>query len=190
MSLSAGDQAQVIGVGVAGLLAFGAGLWRAASLRGDMNARWRMRVQLATAALDEKTIRQLEAVRAEVDRVLPEGEFDPTGVIADPAPLSGLAESAVDLHRASLRMNSSLERLVAIGRVAVVGLVGMLVGTAGATAHYAELWNWAPLRALSLAILGLSALLLIGVASGYAYLQDRLASAEELAGTAGQAEEH
>jgi hypothetical protein len=190
MSLSAGDQAQVIGVGVAGLLAFGAGLWRAASLRGDMNARWATRVQLAVAALDEKTIRQLEAVRAEVDDVLPEGEFDPTGVIADPAPLSQLAETAVNLHRSRVRMDADLARLMGIGRMAVVALVGMLVGTACATAHYGELWGWEPLRLFGLILLAGSAALLIGVAAAYVVLQDRLASAEQLAGTAGQATEN
>jgi hypothetical protein len=190
MTLSAGDQAQVLGVGVAGLLAFGAGLWRSASLRGDISARWSARVQLAVAALDEKTIRQLEAVRAEVDAVLPEGEFDPTGVIADPAPLSQLAEKAVQLHRARLRMDSSLQKLLVVARVTVGSVAGTLLGIAGATAHYAELWDWSSLRLLSLTVLTVSIALLMMVAGSYVFLMDRLASCEQLAGTAGQADDN
>ena len=110
--------------------------------------------------------------------------------IADPAPLSQLAETAVNLHRSRVRMDAALARLMGIGRTAVVALVGMLVGTASTTAHYAELWAWDPLRLIGLIVLAGSAALLIGVAAGYVLLQDRLATAEQLAGTAGQAAEN
>jgi hypothetical protein len=189
MSLSAGDQAQVIGVGVAGVLAFGAGVWKAGSLRGDVNARWAARVDFAVAALDEKTIRQLEALRDDVDAVLPEGEFDPAQAIADPAPLSKSAEQAVNLHRTRIRMESAIADLMRIGRAAVGGLTVMLLGTACATAHYAELWGWVPLEPAGLILLCGSAVFLLGVAARYVVLQDRLASAEDLAGTAGKAEQ-
>jgi hypothetical protein len=189
MSLSAGDQATIIGVGLAGVLAFGAGVWRAASLRGDVNARWAARVDFAVAALDEKTIRHLEALRDEVGAVLPEGEFDPAQAIADPAPLSRTAERAVSLHRTRIRMQSAIAGLMRIGRAVIGGLTGMLLGTACATAHYAELWDWAPLEPVGLILLGASAVFLLGVAARYVVLQDRLASAENLAGTAGKAEQ-
>jgi hypothetical protein len=187
MSLSAGDQAQVIGVGVAGLVAFGAGVWRVAALRADMNARWASRVDLAVAALDARTIQQLENLRAAVDASLPEGEFNPSQLIADPAPLSRIAEDAVNLHRARNRMSSALARLLGVGRLAVGGLIGMLLGAACATAHYAELWDWSPLRLSGLTLLCGSAALLVGVTLAYVVLQDQLATAEALAGTAGQA---
>lgn len=186
MSLSAGDQAQVIGVGVAGIVAFGAGVWRVATLRGDINARWASRVDLAIASLDAKTIKQLEDLRAAVDAALPEDEFSPSQLIADPAPLSRIAEEAVHLHQTRTRMSSALVRLLSVGRIAVGGLIGMLLGTACATAHYAELWNWGPIRWIGLILLCASTVLLIGVTLAFVVLQDQLATAEALAGTAGQ----
>lgn len=199
MSLTAGDQAQIIGVGVAGALAFGAGVWKAGSLRGDVNARWAARVDFAVAALDAKTIQKLQALRDEVGEVLPEERtsddperldtFDPSQAIADPAPLSERAAEAVNLHRTRTRMESAISGLMRIGRAAVGGLAGMLVGTACATAHYAELWNWLPLEVAGLGLLAASTLLLLAVATTYLVLLDRLATAEALAGTAGQAEQ-
>jgi hypothetical protein len=199
MSLSAGDQAQIIGVGVAGVLAFSAGVWKAGSLRGDVNARWAARVDFAVAALDAKTIQKLEALRDEVGAVLPEERksddserpdmFDPAQAIADPAPLSERAEQAVNLHRTRTRMESAISGLMRIGRAAVGGLAGMLVGSACATVYYAELWSWKPLEVAGLGLLGISAVFLFVVAITYVVLLDRLATAEALAGTAGQAEQ-
>src|ERR1700677_2351069 len=154
MSLSAGDQAQVIGVGVALLIASGAGVWKVATLRGNVNARWAARVAFAVAALDEKTIRQLQLLRDEVDAVLPEGAFDPGQAIADPGPLSSLAEEAVDLQRTRRRMQSSITGLMRIGRAAVAGLAAFFLGTACTTAHYAELWDWRPLQVGGLILVG------------------------------------
>jgi hypothetical protein len=187
MSLSAGDQAQIIGIGTVLLLGLGGGIWRTATVRGDQNARWAAKVDLAVAALDAKTIQQLERLRAEVDAALPEGEFDPSQVIADPAPLSQSAERAVDLHRASRRMDTALRHLLATGRMIVSGLTGLFVGIGCTTTHYAELWSWAPLRVIGLVLVGISGLFLIVTGGVYIVLQDRLASAEQLAGTAGQA---
>jgi hypothetical protein len=186
MSLSAGDQAQIIGIGTLLLLGLGGGVWRTATVRGDQAARWTSRVDLAVAALDAKTIQQLERLRAEVDSVLPETEFSPSQVIADPAPLSQSAERAVELHRASRGMNAALRRLLITGRLIIGGLAGLFFGIACTTAHFAELWNWTPLRAIGLAADGVFGLVLIGTAVVYVLLQDRLASAEQLAGTAGQ----
>jgi hypothetical protein len=186
MSLSAGDQTQIISIGTVLLLGLGGGIWRTATVRGDQNARWAARVDLAVAALDAKTIQQLEILRAEVDAALPEGEFNPSQVIADPAPLSQSAERAVDLHRASRRMDTALRHLLTTGRLIVSGLTGLFVGIACTTTHYAELWSWAPLRVIGLVLVGISGFLLIGTCGAYVVLQDQLASAEQLAGTAGQ----
>lgn len=167
MSLSAGDQAQVIGVGVALLIASGAGVWRVATLRGNVNARWAARVAFAVAALDEKTIRQLQVLRDDVDAVLPEGAFDPGQAIADPAPLSTRAEEAVSLHRTRRHMQSSISGLMRIGRAAVAGLTAFFVGVACTTAHYAELWDWRVLGLAGFILVGGSAVFLVGVTATY-----------------------
>jgi|GEM_PF-6770362 len=189
MSLAAGDQAQIIGVGVAALFALGAAIWKTASLRGDVNARWARRVDFAAAALDEQTIRELEALRDEVDAVLPEGAFDPVQAIADPAPLSRRAERAVGLHRTRTRMESAVGGLMLLARAAIGALGTMALGTACATAHYAELWGWPPLGPAAFALLAVSFASLVVIGGRYIVLQDRLASAEERAGTAGRAEQ-
>ena len=62
----------------------------------------------------------------------------------------------------------------------------MLAGTACATVHYAELWSWTPLRLIGLVILAVSTVVVLACGGAYVYLQDCLATAEQLAGTAGQ----
>jgi hypothetical protein len=186
MSLSAGDQTQVIGIGAVLLLGVGGGIWRTATLRGDQNARWAARVALAVAALDEKTIQQLERLRADVDGVLPEGTFDPAQVIADPAPLSDCAERAVELHRMSRRMKNAHRYLLMTGRAVVVGLAGLFAGVACATIHYAELWTWSSLGVIGLFLIAISGAVLFATGATYVVLQDQLATAEQEAGTAGQ----
>jgi hypothetical protein len=188
MSLTGGEQAGVIGVGAVFILAFGGGIWRVASLRGDVGARWADRVAFAVAALDAKTIRQLEQLRGEVDELLPKGEFDPSQAIADPASLSESAEKAVKFQRSRNRMQSAIVGLRRVGRAVLVALTGALAGTAALTAHYGELWNWAPLRLMGLILLAVSIGSLVIVTIAYVVLLDRLASDEDRAGTAGHVE--
>jgi hypothetical protein len=189
VSLDTGEQATIIGIGLAALVALGGGVWRAASIRGDVNARWARRVAFATAALDEKTIAELEGLRDDVDEVLPEGPFDPQQAITDPAPLTKRAERATELHRVRVRMEKCVKRLMFVGRMTVATLIVLILGVVGATLHYAELVTREPLEPIALIILGLGMALLIGVGIAYIVLQDQLASGEDLAGTAGRVEE-
>jgi hypothetical protein len=201
MSLAAGDQAQIIGVGLAAVFALGAAIWKTASLRGDVAARWARRVDFAVAALDEKTIRELERLRDEVDEVLPAERrrddleddsarppFDPAQAIADPSPLSKRAEKAVNFHRTRTRMEAAVVGLMRVGRAAVGTLGAMALACCGTTVHYAELVTWSFIGPASLVLCGGSLLVLVGIGATYVVLQDRLASAEDLAGTAGRAE--
>lgn len=110
MSLSADDQAQIIGIGAVVLLGLCGGIWRTATLRGDQNARWASRVDLAVAALDEKTITQLELLREEVNKALPPPEeqpgFSPLAVIADLAPLRAYPCRAVAVRAVCARLRA------------------------------------------------------------------------------------
>lgn len=189
MSLDAGDQATIIGIGLASLVALGGGVWKAASLRGDVNARWARRVDFATAALDEKTIAELERLRDDVDEVLPEGPFDPSQAITDPAPLTKRAERATELHRVRVRMEKCVGRLMLVGRLTVAALIVLIVGAIAATLHYAELVHWGRLRTISLIFLAVGVAMLVAVGAAYIVLQDQLASGEDQAGTAGRAED-
>jgi|SRR6185312_4371826 len=184
--LSVGEQAQVVGIGVAALIATSVGIWKTASLRGDVNARWAGRIAFARAALDDKTIRTLETLRSSLDEVLPFGAFDPGQAIADPGPLSEQAAEAATFYRTRQRMASALGILMQVGRGVLGALSLLALGICFATLDYAELWRGSAVRWIGLVLLALAALLLTALGGVYIALQERLASAERLAGTAGR----
>jgi hypothetical protein len=193
MNLTGGEQAEIIGVGAVFILAFSGGIWRVATLRGDVGARWSERVGLAVAALDAKTFSRLEQLRGEVDELLPKDEFgndvfDPAQAIADPTSLSESAAEAVKLQRSRNRMKSAIAGLRRVGRAVLVALAGALVGTAAATIYYGELWNATALKLIGWVLLGVSIASLIAVTIVYVVLLDWLATDEGLAGTAGHVE--
>lgn len=168
------------------MIAFGAGVFRAASFTGDMNHRWARRVALSVAVLVEKTISGLEELRAHTNEILPQGAFNPTEAIANPAPLVSDAQACTQTYQASLRMGSDFRRLLRLGPTFVAALIGSGIGIAALTLHYAELLNWSWLHAVGFAVLGLAAVVLLVAGAVYIFLQDRLSRAEILAGTGGR----
>lgn len=188
MSLGPGDQAAIIGVGGAVLLAVGAGTFRASSLRGDMNNKWVRRVSFAVVALDEKAISELELLRDDLKNILP-AEFDPGQAIADPAPLSQRAETTVKYYRARTQMQGDFVRLRQACPVLVGGLAAVEIAAAMLTLYYAELWHWTPLRIAGLVLGALGVAVLVLTVVTYAVLQHRLAGAEILAGTGGRTDQ-
>jgi hypothetical protein len=86
-------------------------------------------------------------------------------------------------------MENCVGRLMATGRITIGVLVVLAVGDIATTCFYAELIRWNPLEAIGLIILVVGIALLVAVGARYIVLQDRLASGEDLAGTAGRAEE-
>lgn len=187
MSLTPGDAAAIIAVGVGALVAVGAGIFKAAALRGDMNTKWTRRVAFAVAALDEKTIAELEQLRDDVEDILPAGHdnFDPAQAIANPAALFARAEHTVSYYSARTRMQTDFVRLRKLCPLLVATLTGVEVAAAILTAFYAELLVWAWLRPCGLIILAVATSMLIFATAAYVVLQHRLAGAEILAGTGG-----
>lgn len=188
MSLGAGEQAAIIGVGATVLLAAGGGIFKASSLRGDMNNKWTRRVSFAVAALDEKAIAELRLLRDDLEDTLAPA-FDPSQAIADPSPLSERAATTAKYYRARTRMRSDFARLLWACPVLVGGLAVVEVATAALTVYYAELWDFTGLRIGGLVLAGVGTVTLVLVVVGYAVLQHRLASAEILAGTGGRADQ-
>ena len=186
--MNGGDQAAVIGAGAVVLMAVSAGAWRAAAFRGDLNTRWAGRVAFAVAALDEKLVAGLQELREKIEEFLPEGQdFDPSQVIADPAPLTELASEVARNYRARVRMESDLVRLRNLGPPLVALLVVLAVDVADLTLYYGDIVGGSLFRVLGL-VVGAGSIVAIAVAFGtYVVLQQRLSTAEILAGTAGRA---
>lgn len=168
------------------LLAVGAGIFKASSLRGDINSKWTRRVSFAVVALDEKAFSELELLRDDLEDMLPV-RFDPAQAIADPAPLSLRAEATIRYYRTRTRMQGDFVRLRRACPVLVAALAAIEIAAAGLTTYYAELWHWAPLRIAGLVLAGLAVVVLVFTVVAYAVLQHRLAGAEILAGTGGRA---
>lgn len=190
MTLSTGDEAQIIGVGAAALLVLSGAIYKMASFRGDMDSKWSGRVKFATAALDEKTIAELEGLRDDVEEILPAGGggFNPAQVLADPAPLSKRAEKTVKFYKARTRMQGDFEKLRALGPVFVGSLATLQFQAVLLTLYFSEIlrWSWFKPVGLILLVAGLLALFVSGAA--LVFLHQRLANEQILAGTGGQAE--
>lgn len=197
MSLSGGDQAAVVALGATILLATGGGIFKAVNLRGDSNRKWSSRIDLAAGALDEKTVAELQVLRSDIDGLLPEAgsplepgpPFDPAQAIVDPSPVSERVERVAKYYRVRVRLQKDLERVLALGRVFVVGLVTLAIGVASLTLFFAELETWKGLSVAGFILGGVGLATLILAMIGYGICVDRLAGAEILADTASQGEE-
>jgi len=187
LSLTPGDQAAIIGVGVAVLLGGGAGIFKAAGLRGDLNTRWKRRTTLAKSVLVEKAVEELRLLRGQVDGMLPRRpeDFDPTDVIADPASLVTRADQAARYYRTGTTVELDFTRILNLGPAFVVALSATEVAAVALTAYYGELVNLEWVRIAGLVVLGGAALVLVLAISAYIFLQHRLSGAEIDAGTGG-----
>jgi hypothetical protein len=188
VSLSDSDPAGIIAVGAGTLLVLSGAAFKAVNLRGDANSKWSSRIDLAVVALDEKTVAELKALRAEIDDLVPDDDapFDPAQAIIDPAPLSERVERTAKFYRARVRMENDLDRVRRLGRVFVFLLLLLMISVAMLTIHYAELFDWSWARTAGLAAGAVSVALLIFAGAVYGVCMDRLASGEILADTAGQ----
>ena len=178
----AGDPASVVGVGLAVLLVLGTGMWKAASLRGDLNRTWSKRVDAATAALTDRAIDELRALRAETDRRLGD-EDDPNPPLlaaADPAPLIVRAEAVARFNRTGQRLRSHLDRLLLIAPYIVPVLVIAALGTVALTLFYAEIIDRRWVRVVGLIASALGFVLLVLLFGTYLSAQHRLSGAEIL----------
>lgn len=188
MTLDPGAQATIVGVGVAAIIANCAAIFKVATLRGDVNQKWSGRVAYAVAALDEKTLAELDGLRDDIDAALPAFVTDPLQAIADPGPLSRRAERAAKLYRTRARMESNLRLLCNLGPVLLWVLAALLVSIVGVTLHHADLVQAGWVRLISWLVLATCSVALAVGMAGYALLQHRLAGAELLAGSAGSGE--
>lgn len=186
MSINAGDQAAIIGVGAAAVLVLVPALVKAANLRGDTNNKWSSRIDLAGIALDEKAAVALHTLRDDIDNLMPDDPFEPGRVIVDPSPLNERVEMTGKYYRARVRMQKDLSLVLRLGRVCVGALTTLIVAVVLLTVFFAELWHADTLRWAGFALGALASVLLACSGGTYVFCVDRLSSSEILAETASQ----
>lgn len=153
-------------------------------MRGDVNARWKRRVDFAVARIDELIVTELRMLRSEIDTFLPDpSDFDPALVVADPESLSKRAGHVVKLYRIRQHMEGDLARSRSVGPLLILALSILALGAALLTAYFGELINESVVRIGGLALVAVGVVLLVGITAVHAYLQNRLSSGEIEAGT-------
>jgi hypothetical protein len=189
LSLDAGDQATIIGIGVAAVVVLVPALVKAANFRGDMNKKWSSRIDLAAVALDEKTVVALRRLRDEIGDTLPDADtpFDPAQAILDPSPLVGKIEKTSKYYRSRVRMQKYLNTLLHLGRISAAALALLIIMVVLVTVFYAELWHATLVRTVGLIGGGLALFALVAAGVAHYVCVEGLASSEILAETASQA---
>lgn len=177
-----GVDVQVVALGAALVTASGAGTWKAASLRSDTIAKYRPRMDLARAGLDERAADALRRLALRTNRFLgDDGEFDPLQAIVDPAEL----RVYVDDFGAALAARQALPRcyrnLLRVGPALMV-LLGLAIPALVVAFSYYAGWTRARLVGqLGGAVAIVLALAVAGVFIYYAVAQQRFSAAEVLA---------
>ena len=174
----------VVALGVALVLAFGAGVWKAGSLRSDLIAVYQPRLILAQAGLDEKARVGLQRLAVRVSDALGglDQQFVPSDVLADPSELLDLVASITNALNARRRLPKYLKGLLKIGPTLVTLLSVAIVSLIVTFAYFS---GWSNERSMGLAGLYTTVVLVIAVAataSCYFVLLHLFSGAEILAG--------
>jgi hypothetical protein len=174
------DPATVVGIGLGALIALGGALWKAASLRGDVNRSWSRRVDAATAALTDRAIDELQALRRETDRLLgdPDEASPPVLATVDPTPLVRRAEAVASYADTRDRLDSHLRRLLRVAPLLVPSLVVLIMSVVLLTLYFSDIAHFGGVRIAGLATLGVGGLPAVGLFGIYLHAQHRLSGAE------------
>lgn len=176
------DPATVVGIGLAALIALSGALWKAASLRGDVNRNWSRRAGAATAALTDRAIDELQALRRETDWLLgnPDEENPLVLTTVDPMPLVRRAEAVANYSGARDRIEHNLERLLRVAPLLIPALIVLIASVAMLTLYYADIAHYRGVRIAGLGALGLGGLPSGALFGIYLLAQHRLSGAELL----------
>jgi uncharacterized membrane protein YciS (DUF1049 family) len=173
----------VLALGAFLALTFGAGAWRAGSLRSDVVEKYQPRLSIAQSGLDEKARVGLQRLALRVSFALGglDADFSPAEAIADPGELLDLVDSVAGALKARARLPKYFRRLLLIGPL----LVGLIVGTvASLVVTFAYFSGWSRLRLMGLIGLYATIGLVVGlclVSVTYFVLLHLFSSAEILA---------
>ena len=172
----------VVALGVTLLGMTGAGLWKAASLRSDTIGKYRPRVDIAKAGLDERVAKALRRLAERVNRVLgDDGEFNPLRTIVDPAELHVFVDDVGAALKARQALPRCYRRLLRVGPILMVLLAAVFVALVATFSYYTG-WN----RSRELGRIGGGVSILLALAFAvvfvyYAVALHRFSAAEVLA---------
>ncbi|HKI92501.1 MAG TPA: hypothetical protein VJ986_09380 [Gaiellaceae bacterium] len=180
---SASSHLEVLGVAVACLVpALPAG-WKAASLRGDSFNKWAERVDVTHVGLTERAAAELLDLQDRITDALGSSSaaFNPSQAIADPKPLIDGATRCASLLRTRDRLRPRFRRYSRLGSglltAVSVYVLSLLVGGLYYAGHLRDQW----VRDAAFGAGGLAVGSAILLFCAYAYYENRLAVAEELA---------
>jgi hypothetical protein len=106
-----------LALAIALLIPGAGGLWKAASMQGDLNDKWHDRVALAFNGLSEKAVDELIKIQTiAADRLGGPGTaFDPSQVVRDPSELSSRMDRFRRLLRVRDRVRPRFRHLLWVG---------------------------------------------------------------------------
>lgn len=109
-----------IGLGVTVFLIATGAVWGSVHLREKAHDSWARKVELAFAGLQERATDIFEELREAIDAVVPpkSARFNPTTVVADPAPVGRLAKRAVKVLKERMRIRRQFKTFLVICSVA------------------------------------------------------------------------
>lgn len=178
--MSPTDRAQILALAVALLAPALVGIWRTATLRGDVTSEWGPRADVAHAELTDRATQELTAMQREITDLLGAGlsMSVPFAASIDPGLLANRAQAFQRALSMRARLGRDFRWLQKIGPAMVGGFALYAVGWLFATTFYSELWivHWFRFAGLGLGGLGLFGLVIL--LAMYVRLEHRLSSAE------------
>ena len=175
------ERVAILGFAAAFLLPAIGALWKAASLRADMFEKWNVRVSLAHNGLSEKAARELLRIQELLSEFLsPDAPFVPDRIIEDPSRLRAPITKFEELLSAREQVRPRFRRLCNLGPILLFVMPTFMVGDVLTALYHADV-----LRSRWVAVIGTvsvvgAVLALTAVIAAYAYLQQRLSTAEIL----------
>lgn len=162
-----------------------AALWKAGTLRGDMQKEWSTRVEDAEIGLADRATRELLGMQREIANLIGSGPASlPRLATADPGQLATRTKDFQKTLTMASRLPSNFRWLLRLGPVLVLAAAAFLLGLAGLFVDNSELATSGLLRIGGLAVGG------AGVAVGFVALIAWLMLHQRLSGAEMRASEN
>jgi hypothetical protein len=177
-----GEQAGIVAVGVGLWVPALISAWRAASLRSDLNKKWRDRVDLMIGGLSEKAAKRLVDVQRLIRDFVVEGSvtFDPLRVVREPADLKAPMRRFLRILKVRDRTSRRYKRVLWVGPVLLTAATVYVVGVALAVLDISEIVDNRQMGWTGVVMGVLGALGILGGFVAYAYFEHMLSGAEIL----------